>query len=376
MSAVAPMRITIVIHGITLGGAERAAVNLANHWARTGKAITLLTFDRGTEAPAFALDPSIEHRPLGSDTKQLPAIAKVPALVPLLAGLRRAIVASRPDAVLSFMAQTNVLTLLATVGLEVPVVVSEQCNPETKATTAGERLAPVRLVAGRLRDRCYARARAVVVQTEGVRAHYPPAVRRNMVVIANPVVAPEARAPDLEIARPTVLSMGRLAEPKRFDLLIRAFARMADRFPDWSVTIVGGGPQLETLQALARAEGLGERVHFPGSTATAHAVLARAEVFAFVSDNEGFPGVLCEALASGCPTVATACPHGPAEIVVDEENGLLVPPDDLDALTDALARLLGDAALRERLGGRAPEVLDRFGTARVAEAFEQAMRAV
>jgi len=94
-------------------------------------------------------------------------------------------------------------------------------------------------------------------------------------------------------------------------------------------------------------------------------LLAPADAYALSSAYEGFPNSLSEALAAGVACVATDCPSGPALLIRNEENGLLVPNRDGKALAGALGRLMSDEGLRRRLGVKAVEVSERFSLQRI-----------
>ena len=106
-------------------------------------------------------------------------------------------------------------------------------------------------------------------------------------------------------------------------------------------------------------------------------VATSAIFFTFVLSSrfEGFPNVLLEAMAMGCPVIATDCPSGPREIVRDGEDGLLVATEDARALAEALKRILNDVKLRRRLGESAVGVRERFSTDRIAGLWELAINA-
>jgi glycosyltransferase involved in cell wall biosynthesis len=148
-----------------------------------------------------------------------------------------------------------------------------------------------------------------------------------------------------------VVAAGRLTEAKGFERLVAAWALVQPDFPDWTCRIYGKGHlEGELRKQIAEA---GVAVDLPGYTDDMPAVLRSSAVFAMSSRVEGFPMSLIEALAEGTPVVSFDCPRGPGEIVVDGSNGLLVPDGDVPGLARALATLMADDELRERMGEQA-----------------------
>lgn len=153
-------------------------------------------------------------------------------------------------------------------------------------------------------------------------------------------------------ARPLLVSVGRQHPQKGFDVLLRALALLpAAQRP--RLLVSGRTDAATTALAQLQAElGLQADVTFTGWRADARTLAAHADLFVLPSRWEGMPNALLEAQADGVACVATAV-DGSREVIADGETGLLVPPDDPRALAEALARLLGDAALRRRLGDAA-----------------------
>ncbi|MGA1794307.1 MAG: glycosyltransferase family 4 protein [bacterium] len=362
-----PIRITFVISSVALGGAEKILVHMANYWARKGMEISLLSFDDGKEPPFFPLDPSIDHHPLdlaGGSTNTIQAFIRN---MKRIHRLRRAIRQTAPHAVISFMDQTNVLTLIATRGMGVPVIVSERTNPHSHAIGRAWEW---------LRLRVYPRADCVVVQTRQALEYFPASIRNKGRVIPNPVIDPceeDAMAPPRP-AKKLIVALGRLAHEKGFDMLLDAFRRIAVRHSGWSLLIIGEGPERGPLEALRDRYGLQERVHLFGSTTKPWAVIKEAALFVLSSRYEGFPNALCEAMACGLPVVSYDCPNGPREIIRDGVDGILVPPGDVSALASAMERLVFDEALRVSLGSKAREVCVRFGLEAVMARWEEVLR--
>lgn len=138
---------------------------------------------------------------------------------------------------------------------------------------------------------------------------------------------------------PVVVAAGRLDGQKNFTLLLEAFARMRLKRPA-KLLIFGEGSKRPQLEARTQALGIDADVALPGFIKNPFSAFSRAALFVLSSDQEGLPGVLIEALACGCPVVATDCPSGPSEILDGGRFGELVPVGDADALAAAMARTL------------------------------------
>ena len=176
-------------------------------------------------------------------------------------------------------------------------------------------------------------------------------------VIRNPVdvAAIQRRAreevddPDLlSGSRPLILGVGRLAAQKNFELLIAAFAKLRQRRKA-RLLILGEGPQRSRLEALALSTGLGEDISLPGAVGNPSAYMRRADVLVLPSKSEGFGLVLVEAMAVGCPVVATRS-GGPEEVIQEGVSGILTSPGDPDEMAVALGELFDDGQLARRMG--------------------------
>jgi glycosyltransferase involved in cell wall biosynthesis len=168
-----------------------------------------------------------------------------------------------------------------------------------------------------------------------------------------PNAVPAVGASRSPLSSTVVVAVGRLAPQKGFDLLIEAFGLVAERHPDWSLHIYGGGPARERLADQIERDGLGGTIVLKGFSRTLPARLAGASIFALSSRFEGFSLALVEAMGVGLPPVAFACPCGPVEILTDGVDGLLVPPGDIEALAKGICSLIEDPQRRAELGAAA-----------------------
>lgn len=172
-------------------------------------------------------------------------------------------------------------------------------------------------------------------------------------------------------AGPFIVSVGRLEESQKdFTTLLRAYARLvAAGDVAEHLVIVGDGASRPKLEALAAELRLAERVHFMGYRPNPFAWMRAARLMAFSSKMEGLGNVLIEALAVGQVVVSTDCPVGPREMLADGQAGLLVEVGDVEALADAMRRLLRDEDLRRRLLATAAVHVAQMDLGPTAQAF-------
>jgi glycosyltransferase involved in cell wall biosynthesis len=184
---------------------------------------------------------------------------------------------------------------------------------------------------------------------------------KDITVVYNPIVTPDIGIQTSEVTgdpwldhkdRPVVMAAGNLIAIKDFGTLLRAFARLRAQRPA-RLVILGEGPEHAKLAREARELGIATDVRFAGFKSNPFAFMARADVFVLSSRVEGFPTVLVEAMACGCPVVSTDCPSGPAELIDDPRLGRLVPMGDDTALAAAVLETLASTPDRKLLARRA-----------------------
>lgn len=350
---------------------------MAGYWAATGRRVTVVTLYPESH-DFFPLDSGVRRVVLDLGADATTFRQAILNNIRRIWRLRTVIQRTAPDVVISFMTAVNLLTLLASTGLRVPVIVSERTDPLRHS---------IGRVWSGLRRILYPRASAVVVQSEAIRNWASGFVPQGRVaVIPNPVgsmrpvseeriPAPLAGLVGVPLER-TIVSVGRLSPEKGLDLLIRAFAKLQPEHLGWSLLIIGEGGQRQALESLAVRLGVRHAVQLPGRVQNLESVLAKAALFVLSSRYEGFPNALLEAMSCGAPVIATDCPSGPRQIIRHGVDGLLVPPEDVDALADAMRELIRSPGERARLATRAVEVRERFAVERVMGMWDELLEAV
>ncbi|MCA1636184.1 MAG: glycosyltransferase [Acidobacteria bacterium] len=342
-------RVACFIPDMTDGGAQRAVVKLIGGIAARGLAVDLVLVN--SEGPHLG---AVDARARVVDL----AAGRVARVIPKLA---RYLSRERPHALVSFLSHANVAALasraLARSGARVAVV-EQNTVSAVRSGLRRDGLLPA------LVRRTYPRADAVVAVSEGVardlvsRLGVPPG---KVHVIPNPVVdeallraatAPAGHPWFGDDGAPVFLAVGRLTAQKDFPTLLRAF-RMLRQSRAARLMILGEGEARAELEAMTDEMSLTDDVALPGFVENPYARMSRAAAFVLSSRWEGLPTVLIEALACGCPVVATDCPSGPREILEGGAYGALVPVGDAAAMRDAMARALDAPPRAAALRGRA-----------------------
>ncbi|MZG54236.1 MAG: glycosyltransferase family 4 protein [Nitrospinae bacterium] len=357
-------RLTLVIYKMSGGGAQRVLSIIANHFAEKGWAITLMTFDDGSQPSFYKLHPSIQCVPLSISRQQPNALSTLLMylLRPII--LRSAIRKNKPDVVISFIDLANILTLVATVGLSIPVIISERVNPAFHSIGCFWSV---------LRKMVYRWAACLVVQTRDVLPFFSTAIQKKINVIPNPVLLPARNEQNLDKdgSKKILLAMGRLVDQKGFDLLIKAFAKLKSKFPEWQINIWGEGEKKTYLENLCKELSLQKKVIFKGMNQDNYTVMKQADIFVLSSRYEGFPNVLAEAMACGLPVISFDCPSGPSEMIVDGKNGLLISKINDEELAKGIQRLMMDESLAKQLGKEAKKVTDTFSMKKIMNLWEK-----
>ncbi|MBQ9648986.1 MAG: glycosyltransferase family 4 protein [Prevotella sp.] len=217
----------------------------------------------------------------------------------------------------------------------------------------------------------------LVVLTEKSKASWPEL--SNVTVIPDPIpiqVEWEVGSDEYGVKAKRVVTIGRYAYQKGYDLLLQAWAEVEKQYPDWTLDIYGQGNQTSYRQLMTELGVDTERCHLNGPVKDVVEAYREGSIFVLSSRFEGFGLVLVEAMACGLPVISFDCPAGPDEIITDGVDGLLAPSGDVHALAEKIMTLMADKDLRQRLAKQARQTARRYEMASLANQWQRLFETV
>ena len=382
------MKISFVTANLGSGGAERVMSLLANQFVK-----------KGYEVEFVFLKKDIRYYPLQQQITITLANKECESdsLVKKIIWLRTYIKKHRPDVVFAFRISIYLVTLLSLIGIKVPVIASERIDPNYNSTL--EKLLQRFLLP--LTD-------WFVVQTHAIKAYYPKFIQKKTSVIFNPV---SEKVFDIHNENETlydndddnenylntkttgdkgngieklnsqkekrIISVGRLHSQKNQKMMIEAFARVADDFPEWKLVIYGEGPERDSIESLISnlKSQIASRILLPGRSEKVIEELNKSEIFAFSSDYEGMSNAVVEAFCVGLPIITTKV-SGTEDFINDGENGFLLDIGDNDGMEKAMRMLMNNEVLRKKMGEKNKKEAGQFKIEHIYQQWEDVVNKV
>lgn len=325
------MKISFLLASLGSGGAERVVSLLANEMVGRGDQVEIICLKFNDIY--YQTDPRVKVTLAMQQTKNR---------LTELFWLRKYIKKQNPDVVIPFTEGVYCFTILSLLGTGIPIIASERLDPAA--------MSPTRKF---LKRQLLPYADWLVVQTQSIKDYFPKKIQKKTSIIYNPVVTDVFREIDngqLKIENEgklnRIISVGRLYPQKNQEMMIRAFAKVADKFPDWQLVIFGEGPLRAELEFLVSSFKLQDRVLLPGRTEHVIEELRKSKIFCMSSDYEGMSNSMIEAVCVGLP-IATTDVSGVKELVENGVNGVIIPCGDVDKLSTTFSDLMNSGRLLE-----------------------------
>jgi glycosyltransferase involved in cell wall biosynthesis len=338
-------KLFFIIPSLVGGGAERVLISLANHFNTLDYESIIISLNNCV--PAYEIACGIQVLYLVNRKKDSP-LFRVYYVLQTFFKLLKYLIKEKPVCSVSFITSANVWAGLTCNLTRTPYVVSERTSPNRSINKFG-------YFQNHLTATLYKRSKAIVVSASGVeqclRENKEFEKLKNICKINNAVSLFEPLTNKKVHYRKFILGVGRLTYVKGFDILINAFSKA--NLQDVDLLIVGEGEERANLICQIYNLGLRDRVILVGAKTNLQDFYTQAELFVLPSRNEGYPNALVEAMSFGCPCVAVNCEFGPAEIIINNSNGILVDDSSVASLSNAISNLIENPDLKHLLGENA-----------------------
>ena len=347
------MKICLCIDKLNSGGAERVLSTLANEFCNMGNDVILIETSTSKWDFFYNVDSRINHIFLLDHANKHKGIFKK------IAALRDCFKTEKPDAIVSFKYQSNINVHFANLFLKIPHIVSERNDPYRYN---------INFLSKILKKRIFRRSNGAVFQTNDAIAYYFKRKGRCLTsLIPNPVFITYKPGNSSIVRNQTILYVGRLDEQKNPYLLIDSFEKIFDDFSGYILKMYGTGVLETSLKHYIYNLKSKNNIIFAGTSKTWHKDEFNDAVFVMPSNYEGMPNSLMEAMALGIPSIATDCPiGGPKQLIKNGCNGVLVPVNDVDAMSSALKDILSNPSKQNLISRNNHNMISDYSANRIA----------
>jgi glycosyltransferase involved in cell wall biosynthesis len=353
------MKTCFVIQGLKKGGAERVLSLIANKFYENGDDVIIAL----SETPDDIMYPVNSGINIVDVSNHDPHSSLILKRCNMIRNLRELLKKEKPDVCISFITRTNICTIIASKGLKIPVIISERNNPLVD---------PKRKLTRLLRDIIYPFAKGFVFQTEFAASCFPERIVKRSVVIPNPVTDEVYNEPEKVQKRKEIITACRLENQKNIPMLIKAFSNIVQTYQEYKLLIYGEGSLRDSLEQMILEFQISDKVKLMGQRDDLIQLMFNSEIFVLSSDYEGMPNALAEAMSVGLACISTDCPaYGSRFLIQDQENGILIPVGNQQALEDALNKLINDRKLYLKVSQNARLVKDRLSEKKIVNMWRE-----
>lgn len=335
------MKIGIIIGSLGYGGAEKVTLRLAEWFIKKGNLVSIYTTMNPPEREYKLLE-DINRYMCHTERRGLNLIKK----------LRNTIRNDRPDIIIVMDTPMCVYAVPALIGLRIPFIVSERSNPKTES---------IKKITKILSHILMKIANGFIFQTNNAKKCYSKYIQKKSYVIPNPLKIEDLPRPYNGKRTKRIVAVGRIVSAKNYPLLIEAFNEFNFKYPEYILEIYGDGKERNAIEELIKKMENRKNIHLKGIHSDVLEKICSAEIYVLTSDLEGMPNALIEAMAIGIPVISTDCPSGgPADLIENMKNGILIPTKNKKVLIDTLETLVTNIELQKKLSENGLEIRKRL----------------
>ena len=334
------------------GGAERVISILSEHFVSQNWDVTIVMLLHN-RASGYPLNDKVKVKTFFNENT-----GKIKKMLCNIRNVRAYIKETKPDVLVSFMAQNTLISGVACAGLGIRYIASERIDPS---------MVKRNFIYKKILNILYTRADKVIFQTERAKNYFDEKIKNNSVIIGNPIsVTCEAQ----EKSTKKIVSVGRLTYQKNHKMLINAFSHVSKLYPDYILEIYGDGIEKNKLLEQVKNLGMEEKVFLCGNHPDIHEKIKDAQIFVLSSDFEGLSNALLEAMMMGIACISTDC-AGSDEVIENKTNGILTGVGKEDELTNAIIELIENDGLRKSISQKAKESVEKFKTENIIDQWSE-----
>lgn len=364
------LKILICISQLSAGGAERVVCNLANYLSLKND-VKVISLTQSDIAYSFSEKVDIEFidqkKYLQKEGKIMKLYHKLSKNVMRIFRLKKQINLYNPTVILSFLPEPSFFTLFLK-RKKTPVIISVRNDPKVEYKNK---------IYYFLMKWLYPKSDGIVFQTEEASNYFKSFIKCKTTIIPNPINPSFISLPYNGVRKKNIVSVGRLSSQKNHKLLLRAFSNLPKKFSDYKLIIFGEGALRKDLLSEIEKLGLNNKVFLPGVKKNIKNEVYDASLFVLSSDYEGMPNALMEAMALGLPVISTNCPcGGPAFLIKNNINGVLIDVNNANQLTKAMAKILSDSAFSKKISYNASKISKTLNPSIINKKWENFIKSV
>ncbi len=344
-------KVLFVMNRLGKGGAERVATLIANELYKKKYEIKFISYNNIEDT--YKIDKHIKCEKLEIKSRN-----KIIRKIKRIINLRKKIKEYKPDIIIAFEYFVNMQTILASLGLNIKVIISERNDPNKTGNKIGIK---------QLRSLLYKFSDILVCQTEEAKLYFHEKIRKKTVIIPNPIM-PELPKRCEGKRKKEIVTFCRISKQKNLKMMIDAFEMLTKDFPDYKLVIYGEGPEKDRIEEYIQEKGLNNKITLKGFAQDVHKKIVNSSMYVSSSDYEGISNSMIEAMGIGLPTICTDCPCGGARMMIEDGiNGMLIPVGDTKKLYQSMKKIIDEPELAEKLSKNSIKINKRLNQNKITK---------